>query len=381
MPEIAVIVPVLNEKANIVPMAERLDRVLTGIDWELIYVDDDSPDGTADAARALSRRDPRVRVLQRIGRRGLASAAVEGMMASAAPWVAVMDGDMQHDEAILPEMLRQAREGGKEIVVGSRNVAGGSMGEFAADRVRLSNLGKSLSRLITQNHVSDPMSGYFLVSRALLDEVSRDLSQIGFKILLDILASARRPLRMAEVGYTFRNREHGESKLDPNVSFDYLLLIADKLIGHWVPVRYALYSAVGLCGVFIHFLVLALLGLFSGPGLLTAQAIATYVSMAGNFLLNNSITYRDRKLRGSFSLIRGLIIYAIGCSLGVVANLGATKLLAEGGLHPWLAAAVGVVLSSVWNYGVATLFTWKVLQHRRDFARSKREQSRLSQAG
>src|ERR1017187_3015909 len=213
MPELAVVVPTFNERENVIPLANALQRSLAGIDFEIIFVDDDSPDGTADAVRALSRTTPEVRVVQRINRRGLASAVVEGMMASSAPYLAVIDADMQHDETVLPDMLRKLKEERLDVVIGTRNKAGGSMGSFSAARVALSNIGRRISALVSHVEVSDPMSGYFVVTRCYLEEVVRSLSSVGFKVLLDLLASSRRAARIAEVGYTFRNRQFGESKL------------------------------------------------------------------------------------------------------------------------------------------------------------------------
>lgn len=210
-PELTVVVPTFNERDTVAPIVAALQRALVGIDFEIIFVDDDSPDGTADAVRLLSRTTPNVRVLQRINRRGLASAVVEGMMASSAPYLAVIDGDMQHDESALPEMLSKMKAEHLDIVVGSRHNGGGSMGAFSAQRVWLSNLGRRFSALLSRADISDPMSGFFLVTRAYLDEVVRSLSAVGFKVLLDLLASSQRTVRFGEVGYTFRNRKFGKA--------------------------------------------------------------------------------------------------------------------------------------------------------------------------
>ena len=237
MAEFAVIIPTLNECPNIAPMVHALASVLRDIDFEIVFVDDDSTDGTASRVLELSRSDPRVRLIHRINRRGLASAAVEGMMATNAPFLAVIDGDMQHDETVLPEMLSLLKGGGVDLVVGTRHRKGGSTGEFSRARLALSQLGRRLSTFVCRADVSDPMSGFFALRREYLDEVVRDLSCIGFKILGDLLASSRRPVRIVECGYTFRNRLHGESKLDLLVGLDYLELLIDKSIGQWIPVR------------------------------------------------------------------------------------------------------------------------------------------------
>ena len=207
--DLAVVVPTYKERDNIVLLFQRLERVLAGKRWEVVFVDDNSPDGTADAVRDLALQDSRVRLIRRIGRRGLASACIEGMLATTASFVAVMDADLQHDETILPEMLDRIQRDSLDLVIASRNAQGGSMGQFVAQRVWLSNLGARFSSAVTRCHLSDPMSGFFVLNYRFLDAVAPRLSGVGFKILLDIVASADGPVRFAEVPYTFRQRQHG----------------------------------------------------------------------------------------------------------------------------------------------------------------------------
>ncbi len=226
--DLAIVLPTFNESGNVGPMVDRLATALAGIHYEVIFVDDDSPDGTADVVRRLARDHDNLRVLHRIGRRGLASACIEGILAASAPFVAVMDADLQHDESILPEMLRRMREENLDLVVGSRNIAGGSMGEFSSWRVKLSQLGKRLSLMGAEHELSDPMSGFFMVRVATFERFAHRLSGIGFKILLDIVLSAGPDLRIGEVPYRFRLREHGESKLDVMVGLEYFELLVDK---------------------------------------------------------------------------------------------------------------------------------------------------------
>jgi dolichol-phosphate mannosyltransferase len=356
--ELAVVVPTFNERANIPVLLDRLATTLIGISYEVIIVDDDSPDGTAEAGREIALYRRHVHVLRRIGRRGLSSACLEGMLATAAPHIAVMDGDLQHDESILPRMLSEAQRGGLDLVVASRNVSGGSMGEFSASRTRLSQLGRSLSHMVMRAEVSDPMSGFFLVNRKFLEETVYRTSGIGFKILLDLLASSPRAVRVAEVPYTFRLREAGESKLDVTVSLEYVFLLLDKLIGHLVPLRFVLYALVGALGVVLHLGTLWAARLAGMDSFRNAQTLATFASMTLNFLLNNLVTYRDSRLRG-VQWLWGLLTFYAACALGAAVNLSvAERLLANG--VPWLAAGfAGLVLSSVWNYGVTSVITWR----------------------
>jgi dolichol-phosphate mannosyltransferase len=298
-----------------------------------------------------------VRCLQRIGRRGLATACIEGMMAAAAPHVAVMDADLQHDESVLPRMLAEA-ESGAEVVVATRYAQGGGTGDWDASRERLSRLATRIGRAVVRTPTTDPMSGFFLLKRTVIEETARGLSGIGFKILLDVLATARRPLRLAEVPYTFRNRLHGDSKLDENVLWEYGMLLADKTVGRYVPVRFLTFSIIGGLGVFVHMAVLALLAWLSPLDFARAQVSATVVAMVFNFGLNNVLTYRDRRLRG-VDWFKGLLIFMLACSIGAVANVGVANYVFRENDQRWaLAALAGVMISATWNYTVTRLYAW-----------------------
>ena len=354
--QLAIIVPTLNESANVPELVRRLHTVLRGIEWEVVFVDDDSRDGTADVARRIAQADPRVRCLQRIGRRGLSSACIEGILATSAPVVAVMDADLQHDETLLPKMFSALAEADLDIVVASRYVAGGSIGEWDDTRAAISGFATRLSRLIVKSDLADPMSGFFMVRREAFTAAMRNLSAQGFKILLDLFASSPRPLRFRELPFRFRQRQFGESKLDAMVAWEYLMLIADKLIGHIVPVRFVLFALIGGVGVGVNLIVLDLfLGL--GTHFALSETIATVAAMVSNFLLNNQLTYRDRRLKG-WRLVRGLVTFCVGCSIGAVANIGIAAQIFGEGQSWWLAGLAGALLGAVWNYAIASTYTW-----------------------
>jgi dolichol-phosphate mannosyltransferase len=357
--ELAVIVPTFKERANVFPVLEALDRCLKGMAYEVIFVDDDSPDGTAALVRKIAWTNPRVRVLQRIGRRGLASACLEGMMATPAPYIAVMDGDLQHDEGILPAMLEKIRNEKLDLVVATRNAEGGGMGEFSKSRVWLSNLGRRLSQSVSHTDLSDPMSGFFMLDRRFLEEVVHSASGVGFKILLDLVASARRPVRFGEVPYTFRKRIHGTSKLDILVGLEYLQLLLDKAVGDLIPPRFIIFSMVGAGGLVLSLgCLLYLLLSFGKMEFLTAQAITTFVAMTANFFLNNSMTYRNRRLRGRRLWI-GLATFYAACFVGAVINLRVAEFIKDAGSSRYLAAACGLTVGAVWNYAVTSIITWR----------------------
>lgn len=362
--DIAVILPTFNERGNVAEIIARVSAALTGLSWELIFVDDDSPDGTAAAVRAIAARDRRIRLIQRIGRRGLSSACIEGILATPADFVAVMDADLQHDERILPRMLSKLRAEALDIVVATRNAEGGSMADFAARRVFLSRLGQRISRLITRCELTDPMSGFFLLRRSFFLEVVRELHGGGFKILVDMLATSHRPVRFGEVGYSFRNRVSGESKLDMNVAVEYLFLVLNKLTGGALPTRFVVFALVGAVGLLVNFALLALLFVRLHIGFSVAQACATFAAMTGNFFLNNLITYRDRRLRGWY-LPLGLFSFCLACSFGAWANVSIARNLLGAGVHWYAAGLTGTVVSAVWNYSVSNLFTWQMPQRSR----------------
>ena len=356
--ELSVVIPTYKERQNIAPLLAALQASLQGINWEVIFVDDHSPDHTADEVRALALSNPRVRILERIGRRGLSSACIEGMMASPAPSLAVMDADMQHDETALPEMLRLLQQKHLDVVVASRRVKGGSMGEFARERVRLSDLGSRVSRLVCNCDVTDPMSGFFVVNSEFFRAAVPRLTGTGFKLLVDILASSPRAPRIAEVPYRFRKRLTGESKLDVNVELEYLFLILDKMLGRYLPTRFLLFVAVGSFGLLIHLSILAIFHLLDSAAFAKGQVVATLSAMMFNFFLNNVVTFRDRKLRGR-RLATGLLKFYAACSLGTVINVAFANLLMRQGIPWYLAGASGTGISSVWNYGVNTVLTWR----------------------
>jgi dolichol-phosphate mannosyltransferase len=359
--ELAIIVPTFNESENIACVVDRLEAALAGIHYEVIVVDDDSPDHTVDVVRGLARQRDYVRVLHRIGRRGLSSACTEGILASCAPVVAVMDADMQHDERVLPEMLRRLREEQLDLVVGSRNIAGGGMAEFAKSRVWLSHLGKRLSRICGAHKLSDPMSGFFMMRFEVFEPIAYRLSGIGFKILLDIVSSAGPHLRIGEVPYQFRNRAHGESKLDSVVGLEYFYLLFDKRLGRIVSARFVFYSIIGAMGVVAHLGILSLLMVGAGTNFAEGQASATAIVMILNYVLNNAVTYRDRRLRGA-AFWRGLLTYCLACGLGVVVNVAVSNECFRRGVPLMLAAVCGLLFSAIWNFAVTSMTTWRQMR-------------------
>jgi dolichol-phosphate mannosyltransferase len=356
--ELAVVIPTYNERGNVRPLLTALAKTLTKIEWEAIFVDDHSPDGTADVVRELAQTNRNVRVLERIGRRGLSSACIEGMLATAAPYVAILDADLQHDEKLLPRMLERIKAEKLDIVIASRGLRRGRTGELSRNRVRLSVLGDRISRLVCHSESTDAMSGFFLVDTRFFRRVAPRLSGRGFKILVDLLATSHEPIRIGEEPYEFRKRHWGESKLDVRVEAEYLYLLLDKSLGRLLPTRFALFALVGSIGVIFHLGILAILYYRTKIGFIEAQAAATFSAMTLNFLLNNTLTFRDKQLRG-WQILTGLLTFYVACALGALINLSVANSLFRSHVVWWLAAICGLGVSSVWNYGVNAVFTWR----------------------
>ena len=289
--ELSVILPSFNEAANIPILVGLLDTALKGIAWEAIVVDDNSPDGSTEVARNIAKTDRRIRVIRRIGRRGLSGACIEGILASSAPFVAVMDTDLQHDETLLPKMLVAIKADDTDLVVASRKVEGGTIGEgLSGVRAWGSNIANGLAQKLLNVTLQDPMSGFFMVRREKVEALAPKLSPQGFKILLDLVSSADGSLKIKELPFTFRERQHGESKLDTLVTLDYFGLLLAKYFGDVVSIRFLMFGLVGASGLVVHLVALRIF-LLADMSFNASQTAASFVAMTTNFFLNNQLTY------------------------------------------------------------------------------------------
>ena len=357
--ELAIIIPTYNERENIQAMVRGIDSALQGIDWEIIFVDDDSPDGTAAAVRSLGQIDRRVRCLQRLNRKGLASACIEGMLASSSPYIAVMDADMQHDEGTLPRMLSALKNQPLDIVIGSRYIQGGSTGNLSPSRVWISRVATGLSRLVLHRPISDPMSGFFMLRRSFFEGVMRKLSGRGFKILLDILVSAGSNVSFSEQPYNMRSRTHGESKLGATVIWEYFMLLLYKGLGRIIPSRFLSFATVGCSGILVNIFFLWIFHQIYKVDFVVSQAVATFIAMTSNYILNNLFTFHDRKLAGT-GFFTGLLSFYLACTLGAIINVAVADMIYMRSFPWWLAGGLGAVAGAVWNYAVSATFTWRV---------------------
>ncbi len=355
--ELTVVVPTFNERENVRPLINSVDDALPDVSWEIVFVDDDSNDGTADEIRSCASNDDRIRCLQRIKRRGLSSACIEGMMSSSAPFLAVIDADMQHDERKLPTMLEILKSTENDLVVASRYMQGGSTGDFVGFRLLVSRTATLLSQFLLGTQLSDPMSGFFMVKRAFLDRVVRKVYGKGFKILLDLFASSERPVKYEEVPYTMRTRQLGESKLGIMVTFEFFMMLLFKLSGRLIPGHFIKFSSVGLVGVGVHLFTLFILNRVFDIEYVSASSVSTLIAMTNNYVLNNQFTYRDQKLHG-LDFIIGLLKFYIACSLGAVISVALASYLFDQGFSWWLAGFTGAVAAAIWNFTTTSAFTW-----------------------
>jgi dolichol-phosphate mannosyltransferase len=358
LPTLSVVVPTFNERDNVAVLYRKLEAALQGISWEVVFVDDNSPDETWDVVRGLARLDSRVRCVRRIGRRGLSGACIEGILASSAPFAAVMDADLQHDETQLPKMLALLQSGNAELVIGSRYVEGGSADSFNRQRAGASALATGVAKRVLGVQVADPMSGFFMIRRDRFEQLAPQLSVQGFKILLDVIASAHGELRTVEVPYSFGARLHGESKLDSMVALDFLGLVLAKFTNDVISLRFLLFAMVGGLGLFVHLGTLFVAHQILEIPFAVAQAASALIAMTSNFILNNFLTYRDQRLKG-FAILGGLLAFYLVCGVGLLANVGvAFSVYAQEPIW-WLAGAAGALMGVVWNYAMSGLFVWR----------------------
>lgn len=354
--ELTVVVPTFNERANVAKLVAKLDAVLAGVSWQVIFVDDNSPDGTAAEVKSIAAVDPRVQCLHRMGRRGLAGAVIEGAMASAAPFVAVMDGDLQHDETLLPQMLAALQADRADLVVGSRYVGGPEADASALGKTREagSRFANWLGQKVLQVKLTDPMSGFFMIRRDRIDAVATKLDTAGFKVLFDIVACQDTPLRTLELPYSFRAREAGDSKLDNGVVVQYLGLLTAKLTKDTISPRFLMFAMVGASGVVLHLLILNALKSY---GFAYAQLAAAMGAMTSNYLINNWVTYRDRRKKG-FGLITGYFKFVLLCSVPLAANVAVATVVYERGAAWMVAGIAGAIVAAAWNYVTTSKAVW-----------------------
>lgn len=356
--DISIIIPTFNEAENIPILINRLQEVLLRMDYEVIVVDDNSPDGTAAVVKDLAKGAKNISCIERVGRKGLSSAVIEGIRSSKGEFLVIMDADLQHDERIIPEMFNVCSRDTLDLVVGSRYAAGGDVGQFGKFRSRISSMATALSSKVIGVKIKDPLSGFFIVRKSFVLPLLEKLSGKGFKILLDIVLTAEKAPKIEEVPFVFGVRNAGKSKLSPVVALEFLILLIEKKFLIPLPLDFVSYMLVGLFGVLVHLAVLSLsLWVFAlefGP----AQFFATLSAIASNFFLNNRYTFFQKSIVGR-KMIRALFHFYFLCLIGLMINLAISSNIYAYGWPWYLAGFVGTLISAFWNYMSSKLVVWR----------------------
>ena len=355
-PHLTIVIPTYNESENISPLVEALYDSLGGYPYDILFIDDDSPDGTAERIRDLAGSRP-VSVEVRTDKKGLASAVVDGFSLARGELVAVMDADLQHPPEVISRLLEAANRGA-DLVIASRYIPGGSVGNWSWLRRFISAGAGWLAHLLLPRtrSIKDPMSGCFMFRRRLLEGV--ELSPVGYKILLEMLCLTQ-PGSITEVAYRFENRRAGKTKLSLITQGDYLRHLVSLMRRTGELSRVFKFIAVGASGTIVNLAILSLLTEQAGVPYIISGAVAFQSAVVWNFMWNDRFTFGDRgKTKygfwtrlARFNLVSlgGLLIY-----LGVLAVF--TELI---GTHYLISALAGIALSFGWNFLSNNWWTWR----------------------
>lgn len=356
--DVSIIVPTFNELANVSCLISSIENAMSGIKWEVIFVDDNSPDKTYLEVKSFAEKDARVRCIRRVGRKGLSSASIEGMLSSSSKYVAVMDADLQHDEQLLSKMFCILENNEYDLVIGSRYVEGGSTGGLGDFRTTISKKACDFCEKLISTGMKDPMSGFFMLRRSIVEKHVDSFYGKGFKILLDIVSSIKPKVNYIEIPYKMRARKFGESKLGAAVVFEYFMLVFAKFFGNLLPAKFILFCFVGLSGVLVYISSLGVLHRVLGGDFTLSAMPAVILAMTSNFFLNNMFTFSEQRLRGR-GIYRGLLSFYFACSVGAIISIALSSLLNKYGIVWWLSAGSGIIAGSVWNYSTSSIVTWK----------------------
>jgi dolichol-phosphate mannosyltransferase len=354
---LSIICPTLNERDNVAVIYQHIDRIVT-CEWELIFVDDNSSDGTRLEIEQLSRRDRRVRLINRVGRKGLASAASEGFLCAVYDHCVLIDADLQHDINNINVMAEEVAQSGNDLVISSRFKVNQTLGLSSA-RTRLSIVGNGMIDLILRRQLTDPLSGCFLIRRERYLALHPSLILSGFKILFDILSCPDgRQLTVSEIPIKFLNRHSGESKLRKTVMLEFMGTYVTRMVERVIPLSFIKFSMIGALGVLLHYLILSFFLKLSGFDFAVSQLVTSYLVMVSNFLLNNRYTFSANRLFGG-QLVFGLMKFMFFCSFGALISLSFAFYLKDTGLSPVAAGVLGTVAGSLWNFVLNSLYTWR----------------------
>ncbi|MDD4322181.1 MAG: glycosyltransferase family 2 protein [Dehalococcoidales bacterium] len=354
---VTVVVPTYNESENISPLVGQIAKSISGYDYEILFVDDNSTDGTFEAIEALKGEYP-VRAIVRRDEKGLASAVVKGFENARNDLIVVMDADLQHPPEIIPRLL-DALEGGADLAVGSRYTPGGGCSEWSGLRKLISRGAIMLAgmALPKARKVKDPMSGFFALKRKVITGIRLD--PIGYKILLEVLVLGKYN-QVIEVPFQFQLREQGESKLNLNQQYEYLRHLLRLSIRSGEFARFVKFCLVGGSGVLVNMGLLWLLTEKAGLFYALSSVFAIETSIITNYLLNNFVTFKDRRVPGAKPFLINLAKFNLVSLGGLVINLGILSFFTEIiGFHYMVSNLIGIAGATMWNYFVNNWWTWK----------------------
>ncbi|QCH14201.1 glycosyltransferase family 2 protein [Synechococcus sp. CB0101] len=357
---VSIVLPTYNERGNIEPLLAQLLPLQQHYNLEILVVDDDSADGTAELVRQLAHREPRLRLIRRVGRSGLASAIKEGLLDATGDVALVMDSDGQHEPASVSRAIDTLVQSELDLVIGSRFHPEAEILGLSGRRERGSSWANSSARFSLPGryaHLSDYMSGFFALRLEPLLPLIRAVDVNGFKFLYELLAVSRGALATAEVPLSFQPRSYGSSKLDLAIFWDFLISILHSLSLRLLPRRAISFGLVGVSGVAVQLLATQVF-MAAGLGFKQALPFAVVVAASSNYLINNALTFRFQRLKG-LALLRGLLKFLLVASLPVLANVGLASafysLVARDTLWAQLA---GILVVFVWNYAASSRFVW-----------------------
>jgi dolichol-phosphate mannosyltransferase len=370
-PDLSLVICTLNEGAAIRSVIDEICTTLEGISHEIIVVDDNSQDQTQSEVLEVAKSRPNVRLHVRYDERGLSSAAIKGWDIAHGRYLGVMDGDGQHDPAAIRALAEMILRGDKDLVCVSRYIGETDTG-LSWFRDLGSKAATAVTGMVLKVPLTDPMSGCFMMTREYYMSARPKLTGVGFKILVDVAASSSIKPRFGEIKAALRQRQGGTSKLDIRVVLDLGALLVEKATKGFLPARFVLFGGVGVTGVFVYMAVLILSHEFLRVGGelpvyrytvywddITNYGLAIWLSMTWNFFINNSITFRDKRLKG-WAMIRGLFGFYFACGVGALLSLGLSILMKQYlGVHWFLSGVSAALLSGVWNYWASTVLSWR----------------------
>ncbi|CAN5520968.1 glycosyltransferase family 2 protein [soil metagenome] len=377
VPLVSIVTPTYNEAENLPILVERLHGALGRIPHEIIVADDDSPDRTWEVGERLAATDPSIKVMRRFHDPGLSAAVLDGMSMARGEILVVIDADLQHDTAILTEMVSHVQSGLVDVCVGSRSTVGGGYGDWTSSRRFVSWVATLIARLLLRVPVSDPMSGYFAVSREAYERTAPDINPRCFKILLEFIGRNKK-LRVDEVGYEFANRVHGETKLNRSVIRSYLLGVAELRVGRQINPTFLLYALVGIVGLIVNSVVFTFAEAVGFPEITTGlneaiDPIATsflfsvQVSIFVLFVLNNEFTFWEQRYRGwamapAFAVYELMSLIGTGIHVAVfttLQNVGFLLGVLGEGASRVVQNLIGAVVALVVNWFLNTTYLWR----------------------